>query len=470
MPVVGAALAIGLTLLVAPTSDYPWLYLMVAVMGLSVAVPMWIQWRRGTLDPYEMIHVVGFLYFIYFGLGAIWTVSNPDEIAYDRDIPNYIQIAAFQCMLGQLAMQLGYWGVWRKRRRSPARELVPLKAGAILVPVGIGVFSFFAAFLLDLGISLPGVGPALTSSLSQLAPTFAFSWALVWLLALGDTRQAISRTVLLGAAIPATVMIMGFAFRDKSLLVTMIGIPLTALWYGRRKLPIVPGLVVLLITIFAIFPFVNHFRNYDYEIPFGQRWDMTVTEIGEWSADEYWRRSAETFQGRMALINSVAVVNRDVGRWVPFAHGETIVMPFLTLTVPRPLWPDKPVYTFGREFGVLFRVVGILDTETRISPTVPGELYWNFGMPGVVIGMLLWGIAMRWFYRRYAESRNLDPINRAMSVLVLVEMVHYGGGLAFNTVHLLRTVLIVELMLWFFRYIGWVGWRPAVPLFARRSK
>ena len=74
-------------------------------------------------------------------------------------------------------------------------------------------------------------------------------------------------------------------------------------------------------------------------------------------------------------------------RWVPYARGRTLFLPTLVHFVPRLIWPDKPKMAFGREFGQLFRVVGVRDTETNIASSVPGELYWNFDLPGIVLGM-----------------------------------------------------------------------------------
>jgi len=43
----------------------------------------------------------------------------------------------------------------------------------------------------------------------------------------------------------------------------------------------------------------------------------------------------------------------------------------------------------GRDFGEKFRIVHILDDKTRISLAVPGELYWNFDLPGILVGVAI---------------------------------------------------------------------------------
>jgi hypothetical protein len=156
----------------------------------------------------------------------------------------------------------------------------------------------------------------------------------------------------------------------------------------------------------------------------------------------------------MALINSVATVVRDTGRWVPYESGRTLFLPTLVYFVPRVLWADKPLFTMGREFGETFRLVHILDERTSVAATVPGELYWNFGLPGILIGMAVGGVLVRLLYRRYGEGPALDPVRKAIYIVVLVALVHYGGGIAGQTVMTVRTVLILELFCFVARRMG----------------
>ena len=66
-----------------PFTEHVYLYTLVALLFACVAVPLWYSWARGHLDYFEPIHVIGGIYFIYFGLGAIWTAQDPSEVAYD---------------------------------------------------------------------------------------------------------------------------------------------------------------------------------------------------------------------------------------------------------------------------------------------------------------------------------------------------------------------------------------------------
>jgi hypothetical protein len=241
---------------------------------------------------------------------------------------------------------------------------------------------------------------------------------------------------------------------DKSVAFTMAAVPICAAWYARGKLPWKTLLVLLLLLVFAIFPFFNTFRLLDARIDTATRAEMTSNIISGWDSTAYARASTTAVKRRLAMINSVAIVVRDTPRWVPYAYGRTIFLPALALFVPRVIWTDKPSFELGREFGQAYRVILEFDDQTSIAATVPGELYWNFDLPGILIGMAVFGAALRFFYRRYGEGKRLDPVRRATHIVLLIQFIHFGGGLAGHSVMVLRTLILIEAYRWFSRRAG----------------
>lgn len=68
---------------------------------------------------------------------------------------------------------------------------------------------------------------------------------------------------------------------------------------------------------------------------------------------------------------------------------------FISL-IPHYLWPNKPTYNEGEQFSVIYagrtRASG---AGLAVAPTLPGNLYVNFGWPGVLVGMFVLGLLLR---------------------------------------------------------------------------
>jgi hypothetical protein len=444
-----AALAL-LVVLVARSGD-ALVHGMVASMLLAVIVPVWYEWHRGKLDIFETIHIIGILYFVFFAVGAIWLLGDPSKVAYDIYLVPYIPLALLYCLLGYVALQAGYFAPWFRGGLKRVREEYPKGVLFLVIPGMVGFVGGVAEAVWSrsrwLGVSFP----AIFSSLAQLAPLFMFAWALGWLLVLSGRASRAQRLFTLAILTPATIVIGLSTLSDKSLTMTLMGVPVIALWYARRRIPWKTLILMTALLVFIIFPLYNTFRQIDPRISTTDRMGITYGLVRDWDMEEYRTKSVGMVKQRMAMINSVAIVIRDVGRWVPYANGETLFTPAMSFFIPRVLWPDKPYFTMGRRFAETFRVVQILDRDTRVAVTVPGELYWNFDLPGILLGMMLWGVALRFLYRRYGEAESLDPVRRAIHIVLLIQFAHFGGGLAAQAVGVFRIMIVLEAYRWLSR-------------------
>jgi uncharacterized membrane protein len=448
-------LVLGLILATVAFVEHATLYVVVLGLFLCLAGPMLYSWFRGQLDYFEPIHVFGAVYFAFFGLGSVWTVNDPHFVAYDLYIVPYVPKAALYCLLGYVALIIGYYGPWRggeKRRPSVERLRGPL---FLVVAAGVGIVGLWAVGVQErLILTGSTTVKTLISSLTQLFPFFLFAWALAWVLFFSDTLRRMQKLVLLGVMIPAALFAGLSTFSDKSLIMTLIGVPIIARWYMKRKIPWSFLVILLLLLVFIVFPFYNTYRWSDASMAQSDRMMVTYQTVQSWDSDRYLFFSVRSLIRRLAMINSVAVVLRDVDRWVPYARGKTIFMPALTFFIPRVLWPDKPVSYFGRDFGRTFRVTSYLSKDTFIAVTVPGELYWNFGLPGILLGMALLGMGLRVLYRRYGEGMGRDVVSLAIYILLLIQVAHLGASLAGDLVVIFRTLVLLEAMRWFGRRMG----------------
>jgi hypothetical protein len=91
--------------------------------------------------------------------------------------------------------------------------------------------------------------------------------------------------------------------------------------------------------------------------------------------------------------------------------------------IPRLLWPDKPTVTRG---GWFTAYLGLFDTEAdatySIGMTAVGELYWNFGTLGVLVGMLGIGCLLGGLWRMAGADPSGKPLHMLLYVAVMLNM------------------------------------------------
>src|SRR5208283_3720850 len=118
---------------------------------------------------------------------------------------------------------------------------------------------------------------------------------------------------------------------------------------------------------------------------------------------------AQTFLERSNVKGSVEVIVDKAGNGVDFQRGYTL-SPILTTFIPKIIWSDKLWIPTGQLFNRQFHITD--SDDVYISPSHLGELYWNFGWLGVVLGMGLIGSICGWVGVRcnLAEFRTLTRV------------------------------------------------------------
>lgn len=125
---------------------------------------------------------------------------------------------------------------------------------------------------------------------------------------------------------------------------------------------------------------------------------------------------------------------------ISWLHGESLAQIPAALA-PRTLWPGKPQPLDSEVTAYLY------PGATAGTPiTLQGELYWNFGLPGVALGGLAMGALMAWsillFFRRDALSLLLYAVLYASVFALLTRAI---GTMTANTAIALVGVLIAVL-------------------------
>lgn len=105
---------------------------------------------------------------------------------------------------------------------------------------------------------------------------------------------------------------------------------------------------------------------------------------------------------------------------LPYRHGTSLIT-WLVAPVPRALWPGKPAIGIGKELGP---VVFQSRSGSGVPPGIIGELYLNFGLPGVFVALPLFGALLR---SLYVTASEYFPGKGAVVVYAVIST-HVGFG------------------------------------------
>jgi hypothetical protein len=118
-----------------------------------------------------------------------------------------------------------------------------------------------------------------------------------------------------------------------------------------------------------------------------------------------------SFTGQQAKLRQADVL-QDIGLIVrytphpfPYRMGAAYLRLPATVLIPRIMWPEKPVDDLG--YVMTRDYVGLNAYEAQFSssaPTIFGDLYMNFAIAGVVVGMALLGLLAGPFLRNFTKS------------------------------------------------------------------
>jgi len=153
---------------------------------------------------------------------------------------------------------------------------------------------------------------------------------------------------------------------------------------------------------------------------------------------------AQTALERLTLKGSVDMIVTKTGILTPFQLGHTL-MPMLTAFVPRLIWHGKPNMRAGQIVNRDFHVSASRNTYISISHL--GELYWNFGWGGVIIGMSAIGALLGFLGARFNLADGVS-ITRLMVTVVTVRLLILAseGEFAIQYVLWMRCMLAIGLL------------------------
>jgi hypothetical protein len=157
---------------------------------------------------------------------------------------------------------------------------------------------------------------------------------------------------------------------------------------------------------------------------------------------------AESLFQRSSVKSAVEMIVRKTGDSVPYQHGYTLI-PLATAFIPRLIWRDKLDVQTGLLVDQQFHVTGL--GEVYISPSHLGELYWNFGWPGAITGMLLLGLVTGWINSRCDMSKGVSVTRLLILATTIYQVgIRFESSIAAEYAMWLRSIAGILIMHWLF--------------------
>lgn len=156
---------------------------------------------------------------------------------------------------------------------------------------------------------------------------------------------------------------------------------------------------VAAIFIFLLFPFGSACRSPAvlkfYSVSEDNQ--INLLNTGDFAVKSFTNRTNQYF-----LFSRTIELGRSLG------YNQMIKNFLVTLSPPRFIWKDKPLSlnARGNEFGKAIGLVNPNDYGTSVGPTLPGDLYMNFGILGLTLGMFLFGFLWRMIYLYFVKESN----------------------------------------------------------------
>lgn len=445
------ASSLGITLVSAFNAhefDLARLCYVIFFLNISMAPAFFISRASGR---YLLITIFLPIYFILFCIGDLVSVLGIEAKA-TPETPE-IQSAVDQIIIfGGLAYILGYiatanigkrqWLGWFSREW----DLKKIKFAAISCWL-LGTWAFITIFFFSKTSSLP---LSIVSNLKHFAQLGSLMLIYLYL-----TKKEKSTLILL-CCIAVFNLMLGFAANTKeiSFLVPILYLILSFVSSGKVNKLFLSALITVMIVYTFFF---GAYRLWVIQVKnqtpiealqnFSESMATVIQNAGKKDPDNsndvsFLKERIETRKYLVFLVDGIE------NKGVPTMDGYTLGL-FFDSFVPRVFWPEKPEISIGRLFNKEFQISA--SPLTYIPATHIGEFYWNYKMPGVLIGMTLVGALMA-FFSKMSDLSKLVTLPRMLVLLMTIYIlcVRFEADWAqqySNVVRTLASIWVLDLIL-----------------------
>lgn len=414
------------------------------VLGAGCLAPALVGLLRGTLDVFEPVHAYALSKLIYFVVVPLVLLRRDDFRLEGISYAHLLPLTLVYALLALVGFYLGYY--WH-RAPSPAPERFAATRARFEASRGwarrwavvlLGFFSLLVALWIIIA-RIP---------LSALWIFGDAAYGTAWEEAQGPqigylygAREALPACVLLLIAtrrskrwsLPSvallffvTIFFAGSGGRFRVML-AFLGAVIFFYLERRTRPRLVQVVLVLLVFFYLVIGAVGFYRV------------STRTISDEFTLDDAWT----TFVDGSQIAVSTALVVGFVPEKLDYLRGASFFN-LLTQPIPRFLWPGKPTEIAAEIFDSLW---------PRGTATPFWSLFYvNFGPPGIVLGMMLFGFVSRRIYDA-ARTHPGDPFAQVALAVFFPMMIHIYGRGGVNPAFIVYGAVYVLLPVWMLQWL-----------------
>ncbi len=371
----------------------------------SIGLPLWI-WMSGADRTIPFMPFLTLVFAYYFAI-PVFLLRQYAVAMFKPPIPDhYIEIALGYSLLGLYCLFAGYYGPakwlfapilprfnlqWRDARVVKIVALI-LGVGGLfasssnvvaMLPESLAQFGVFAADLSLVGICTL-VALQLTGKLDWAVSAFAWGFLIPARIAVGLGSGATASGLIVGVAVA-----MMFASVRRSIPWKMLAVGTMALFILRpAEVPYRMATWGGRLSDAGMIEKARAFGDIVYRITIGGAVPPQVL--------------VEMASRRLGQFTVFGEVIADTPAMVPFWAGESYY-PILFKPIPRFIMPDKPEEVSGGWFGHRYGLITQENIGTSINIPQIVELYGNFGLTGVIVGMFIFGLIYRLLIEMYVH-------------------------------------------------------------------
>lgn len=392
-------------------------WFLVCMLIMVLTIPFIKSWSESRNTDYmEVIYPLSLVFFADYALRTIYVLYNPFD-------PNILlrpwlldfrlcNITLFYLSLGFGSLLIGYYSKVPQRLALSLPKLLRNKWPDEGQLIKVSFLYSFGIFAIAYGFSI-GFNPIISTGeilsvqeIPLLDYISNFSLYIVYGFFIGLITGAFKKGfigkflgLIMGGLLFVRMLISG---SKAGLLIFFL---LFMLWhnYRHRRISLMAFVVLAFVLFIFVFPWINVNRSI-YKSGYrtmGSSYkstansvELTYRNLRSLTLDEYFSNAFNMVASRQQAMDSFAAIISQTPRPNPYMLGYDFITIPCNL-IPSFIWPGKPRPKDGENFDFKYWQ---LSSRGNAGATFIGDLYMNFGLPGVIIGMFLTGIFIRVIY------------------------------------------------------------------------